>query len=478
MNTHATGIIAALASTLASVALTPALAPALVPSAGAALPGTGQSLDVLVVGDSYSAGNGATGSTYGPDGCYRNSTHWSEKYAAGLRGQGYTVNLANHACSGGTTPDVHTPRAMDTQSRRTTPAPVGVTTTPQADAHLREADPCNTRSFPDEEFWTYRATSVLLGTIVYDCTRTLRPQADFVTPDTDLVVFTMGGNDAGFSTIVQGCFVVGTRTADACRSAVDTARSLVPTIRQALIDDVAALRAGGLRNDARIVQLGYPWLQLDNDFVLPDPAAPLTPYPAGQQVRSLITDATAELATVPAAANLGHPGQMSFLDGVTTQFSGHEPDARATNPQTWINEAASGPDANLWYHPNDLGHTAYADLLLARGTVGAPTQPTTGPADPTATLRVRAPRRVEVGSTVRLRARVGLSDGSTPRGRFVVREKGGAKVLTQGRMRVRHDGRRVLRVRGLSRSTHLLVVRYRDREAPRVRDRVRVRVTR
>ena len=81
------------------------------PTGSAALPEPGQSLDVLVVGDSYSAGNGAGGTTYGPEGCYRNTGVWSEKYAAGLRDQGYAVTLRNHACSGGRTPDVHTPRA-------------------------------------------------------------------------------------------------------------------------------------------------------------------------------------------------------------------------------------------------------------------------------------------------------------------------------------------------------------------------------
>ena len=100
-----------------------------------------------------------------PADCYRNTTHWSEKYASGLRDQGYTVTLRNHACSGGRTPDMHTPRAMDTQSGRSMPAPAGVTTTADGDADLRGADPCNTRAFPDEEFWTYTTTSVSgLGT--------------------------------------------------------------------------------------------------------------------------------------------------------------------------------------------------------------------------------------------------------------------------------------------------------------------------
>lgn len=451
-----------------------------VPVARAAPERTGQTLDVLVVGDSYSAGNGATGTTYGPSGCYRNSTSWSERYAAGLRQQGYAVSLANRACSGGRTPDVRLPRAMDTQTGRTTPAPAGVSTTAQADAHLRDADLCNTRAFPDEEFWTYRATAVSGGTITYDCTRNLRPQADFVTADTDLVVFTMGGNDAGFSTIVQSCFVLVTRTAAACRAAVDTARSLIPTIRQGLLDDVAALRARGLREDAKIVQLGYPWLQVDNDFTLLDPADPATPYPAGNAVRSLVSDATAELATLPAVVNAGHPGQMTFVDGVTTKFSGHEPDAGATNPQTWINEAFSGPDTNLWYHPNDLGQAAYAELLLARGTFGAtpgPTPPTAS--DPSATLRVRPThRRFPQSRPVTLRVRVRLSDGSVPAGRLVVRAADHRRPLARRALRTTADGRLRFRIRGLDVGRHRLVVRYRDKVAPRVTDRVRVRVVR
>jgi lysophospholipase L1-like esterase len=470
---RATAAVAALATALTTLVL----APGLVTAGSAALPGTGQQLDVLVIGDSYSAGNGASGTTYGPAGCYRNSTHWGERYAAGLRDQGYTVTLTNHACSGGRTPDVHTPRPMDTQSGRTTPAPPGVTTTSQADAHLAAADPCNTRTFPAEEFWTYRATSVFAGTIVYDCTRTLRPQADFVTPDTDLVVFTMGGNDAGFSTIVEGCFVVATRTADACRTAVAAARALIPAIKQGLVDDVAALRARGLRADAKIAQLGYPFLQVDNDFVLPDPAAPLAPYPAGDEVRRLIADATAELATVPTVVNAVQPGQMTFVGGVTEKFAGHEPDARTTNPQTWIKEALSGPDTNLWYHPNDAGQVAYSDLLLARGTFGAGATTAPPSARPTATLRVRPARRAFAADRpVRLRVAVRLSDGTAPAGRVVVRRAHHRRVLERKRLTVARDGHLRLRVRGLGAGRHVLVVTYRDRTAPRVRDRVRVRL--
>ena len=102
---RATGLVAALASALAALAV----GPGLVPAGSAALPEPGQSLDVLVVGDSYSAGNGAGGTTYGPEGCYRNTGVWSEKYAAGLRDQGYSVTLRNHAGRGRRLPQRHRP---------------------------------------------------------------------------------------------------------------------------------------------------------------------------------------------------------------------------------------------------------------------------------------------------------------------------------------------------------------------------------
>ncbi len=86
-------------------------------------------LDIVLLGDSYSAGNGATNDagqpdTYGPEDCYRSRVNWAEKYAAAVRAKGITVNLANHACSGGKAPDIIEPRVLDTASD-STPTPAG-----------------------------------------------------------------------------------------------------------------------------------------------------------------------------------------------------------------------------------------------------------------------------------------------------------------------------------------------------------------
>ena len=72
--------------------------------------------------------------------------------------------------------------------------------------------------------------------------------------------------------------------------------------------------------------------------------------------------------------------------------------AQLTNPQTWINEAFSGADTNVWCHPTDAGHTAYAELLLAQGTWVAPTHGATPTpaATPRAALRVRERVRVRI----------------------------------------------------------------------------------
>jgi hypothetical protein len=87
----------------------------------AAVPGIGVSpasaeeeperLKVVLLGDSYSAGNGA-GSYYGPRGCYRSRRNWAERYLDTLRAADWKVMFVNRACSGATTSDVLNPRLM------------------------------------------------------------------------------------------------------------------------------------------------------------------------------------------------------------------------------------------------------------------------------------------------------------------------------------------------------------------------------
>lgn len=409
-------------------------------------------LNIVLLGDSYSAGNGATDDageeqTYGPVNCYRSRVNWTEKYAAALRAEGRTVTVENHACSGGKAPDFILPRAMDTASA-STPTPAGVTTLAQADVYLAQKDFCNTKKFPDEEFWTYQATSIDASAIEYDCTRKLVPQVDFITEETDLVLFTMGGNDAGFTNIVTQCFVL--KSGADCKVAIDGARAKLPAIKQLLLDGIAGIRASGLREDAKIVQLGYPYLQTDNDYM----ALGVPPYAAGDEVRKLIDDGTVALDSVATAANVGHPGQMTFVPGIKEAFAGHEPDATTPigNRDRWVNQAFDGSNTSLWYHPNALGHTAYAGVLITGGDYGATPQspeepPVEEPPAVRTTFRARpADREVAAADVVKIRTTVQKSDKSRPRGQVSVRAVG-KKIADKTRVSV--DGRDALRLKGL-----------------------------
>jgi hypothetical protein len=185
-----------------------------------------------------------------------------------------------------------------------------------------------------------------------------------------------------------------------------------------------------------------------------------------------VSEGNAALAAIVPAVNVGHPGQLTFLEGVPERFSGHEPDATtpAGNPARWINQVGDGDAVEVWYHPNRWGQAAYAELLLAQGVVGTP-EPVS------AKLRVRLnPHRVHAGDRLRLRVSVRLSDGSRPRGRIIVRDVNGHRRLVTTRLHRRDHGKARLTLRPHDPGTARLRIVYHDRVAPTVRATRRVHV--
>ena len=70
----------------------------------------------------------------------------------------------------------------------------------------------------------------------------LSTQLPQVSADTDLVMFTIGGNDVGFATIVEDCFFAGYRSADGCRTSVKAAVGDLPAVGAAtrqILDQLA-----------------------------------------------------------------------------------------------------------------------------------------------------------------------------------------------------------------------------------------------
>lgn len=336
-------------------------------------------LKVVLVGDSYSAGNGARDAAgdrdyYGPRGCYRSKSNWAEKYVSYLRGEGHQVTFVNRACSGAVTANMVTARAMGRQGGYL-PASAGKPSPSDALAHLEATNPCEAASpYRDEEdFGNYElGSSDGVGGWGYTCDRSLIPQTDAINADTDLVLFTMGGNDIGFEGIIKGCFASVARSAKACKRAVDNARALLPNAMDGVENAVNQMRSNGLRDDARVVLAGYPLLALDNGYDLNDWFGLGAHYEAATEVRALGAEGNRLQSDLVDRLNSTNPGQVTHLGAVADHFAGHEPDGRASarNEDRWIHEFETRIHME-WYHPNPRGHEEYANLLAAGGTYGA-----------------------------------------------------------------------------------------------------------
>jgi lysophospholipase L1-like esterase len=177
-----------------------------------------------------------------------------------------------------------------------------------------------------------------------------------VGPGTDLITLTIGGNDAGYGSVLRTC----TLAADdnMCLAAVDTAedfaRSQLPT---RLTGVYTAIRGAAPR--ARVIVLGYPRL-FDLAPSCIDPWAP------DLARRHKLNEGADVLNDVINSAIVSQPG-FGFID-VRGQFNGHG--VCAADP--WI----TGPSFVKPYHPTQHGYRdGYLAALDAASSVGAVAAP-------------------------------------------------------------------------------------------------------
>ena len=163
-------------------------------------------------------------------------------------------------------------------------------------------------------------------------------QLSALNADTDFVTLTVGGNDAQFSSVVQGCL---TQSESYCNTATQWmssyARNQMVTSLASLYKDVKA-RAP----KARIVVLGYPQTLSSTG------TCPLIDLSAAMNG---LADALAEGTRAAAAAE-----SVEFVD-VRDAFKGHG----ACGSDPWINDLTAGTEV---FHPNLKGYLAgYSDKL-------------------------------------------------------------------------------------------------------------------
>jgi len=168
-------------------------------------------------------------------------------------------------------------------------------------------------------------------------------QLPSVTSSTDIVSVQVGGNDAGFSSVITEC--AKPSWLGDCNSAVANAQSIINnTLHDRLTTLYSSIRSRA--SAAKVVVVGYPRLFNGTDcnagtWFSPDEMTKL--------------NATADLLNSRISSAAGAAG-FTFVNP-TSKFIGHS----VCGSPEWIN-GLSNPVSES-YHPNVTGQAAYADLV-------------------------------------------------------------------------------------------------------------------
>lgn len=341
-------------------------------------------LTVVLMGDSYTAGNGARDhegrpSYYGPERCMRSADTWGEQYARILEANGYAVTVLNRACSAATTDAIVNDRSMR-DTRVVTypePEPAGAVRDDQFYLAWAATMPRCTPTPASEEYFdstVYRdARPDGSASVSVACERRLPAQTDALNADVDLVLMTVGGNDVHFPDIARECLIVA--NADGCKARVDEARAYV---QNDFADDlVTAMRGiyaktGG---HAKVGYAAYPGLEVSTDLQITSWAGSgVSVYPVAQELAALSREGLeAQREAVDAANAEFGPGFVTLMDGVPQLFRGHEPDARpaAANSDRWMYEFLETTARDEWYHLKPEGQRRFAEYVASFGDFGA-----------------------------------------------------------------------------------------------------------
>jgi len=168
-------------------------------------------------------------------------------------------------------------------------------------------------------------------------------QLGTLTTSTTYVTVQVGGNDAGFSSVLTECAQPGWMSN--CNGAIDTAQSKIRNTLPAALDSLyAAIRAKA--TTATVVVIGYPRIFNGEDCNAG------TWFSPTEESR---LNATADLLNSTISARAAAKG-FTFVNP-TSSFVGHA----VCDDVEWVN-GLSNPIMES-YHPNRSGQTGYANLV-------------------------------------------------------------------------------------------------------------------
>jgi lysophospholipase L1-like esterase len=173
----------------------------------------------------------------------------------------------------------------------------------------------------------------------------LSAQVNSVTADTNWVTYTIGGNDAGFSSVITECALPS--WASNCNGAVDTAQAYISNTLPGRLDLVNnAIKAKA--PSAKVIALDYPRLFNGTD------CNALTFFSASEMTR---LNQTADQLKSQVSAAVTRAGANFVFRDVIPSFVGHAVcDGGGGSSTEWIN-GLSNPVGES-YHPKKTGHAS------------------------------------------------------------------------------------------------------------------------
>ena len=226
-------------------------------------------LSVVQLGDSFSAGNGA-GSYHGAAWCERSSKNWGQRFVESVNSFGVDVTYVNRACSGGVIEDIFGNGTVEEQYLRIAEGD----SEDDARSRLEQADACATKSSDDIIGVDYQINQLGgSGYFTFRCKLTLKPQADSVDKSTDIVLMTMGGNNANFSDIILSCFVpvglpqYGVGSGNDCRAHINKANDRLSDVMLELEKNIEKLLSEKMSGNpySQVILMSYPLLSMDKE---------------------------------------------------------------------------------------------------------------------------------------------------------------------------------------------------------------------
>ncbi len=319
-------------------------------------------LNIVQLGDSYSAGNGAL--PYTDDYCKRSNKNYGKQTADAIG-----ANYRNVACSGAVSGDIMEQPQHIKMTKRVVKGywlPKFLYSDQYAEWQKRveRANLCGPVPSDNTE-WEYRqvapAPAGSIYTATLECHLYNKKQIDAITPETDMVFLTIGGNDAGFFGVVVGCLVM--RNANLCEKQMKESKAFL--YQQAdhklteLLLEIEKRSAG----NAKVYLLGYPDLLNTDSYTLPE--GPAGWYNFGAEIRPAQRDyAKLQQRLIDKMNKNTRSNRYHYLD-VSEAFAGHglDPYMGANQDHSFIVPPLSTFDYYGYMHPNQKGWDVEAKLL-------------------------------------------------------------------------------------------------------------------